>query len=180
MVHSYGMCGATAGDWVYKSTVSCGRGEHHGSAAAVADFKVAPTWNIADLIDKHRPNLVIVEAADAMAGYGSPDMPKAWIYEQVRALTGRLQAKNVACVWVGPVWGNEGSPYRKTVTRVREMSGFLAQTVAPCGYVDSTAFARPGEWPPTDGQHLTPTGYQAWGQGIVQAIAGARSRVAMR
>ena len=25
-VNSYGMCGTNAGDWVYKTTVSCGRG----------------------------------------------------------------------------------------------------------------------------------------------------------
>lgn len=179
-VHSYGMCGATAGDWVYKSTVSCGRGEHHDTAPPQADFKTAPTWNISDLIDKHHPNLVIIQSADAMAGYGSPDMPKAWIYDQVHGLTGRIKAKNVGCVWIGPIWGNEGPPYRKTVTRVKEMSDFLAQTVSPCGYVDSTAFAKPGEWPTTDGQHLTPSGYRAWGQDIAQAIVQVRSRLAQR
>lgn len=178
-VHSYGMCGATAGDWLYPTTVSCGHGEHHDRQAALYDGRQVPTWQLNDLIAKHHPNLIVIEAGDAMAGYGSPEMPKPWVYQQVRALVGRIQAQNIACVWVGPVYGNEGPPYRKSVMRVRELSQFLAQSVAPCNYVDSTAFAQPGQWPTTDGQHLTPAGYRAWGQYIAQAITQLRTRAAL-
>ena len=180
-VHSYGMCGASAGDWIYKTTVSCGRGEHHDKLPPVTDRNhVVPTWGLDDLIRQNHPNLIVVELADAMAGYGSPEMPKAWIYDQVRALTGRIKAQNIPCVWVGPIWGNEGPPYRKTVSRVTEMSQFLSQTVAPCHYIDSTRFARPGQWPTTDGQHLTETGYREWGQDITNAIAQLRAQNALR
>jgi len=180
IVHSYGMCGATAGDWLYPSTVSCGRGEHHESAAAIVDFKPAPTWNISDLIAKHHPNLVIIESADAMAGYGSAELPRPWIFDQVRALTGRIKASNISCTWVGPIWGREGPPYNKTATRVKEMSDFLATSVSPCAYIDSTAFSRPGEWQTTDGQHLTQPGYRLWGKDIAEAISRGKTQVASR
>jgi hypothetical protein len=179
IVHSYGMCGASADAWINKTTVSCGRGERHEKAAPITDSgKQAYTWTINELLAKHHPNLVIVESADAMAGYGSAQMPKPWIYEQVRALSGRIKADNAACVWVGPIWGNANSPYHKDEARVQEMSQFLAQSVAPCSYVDSTRFAKPGEWPTTDGQHLTPAGYRSWGQDIADAVVRLKGQVA--
>src|ERR1700732_3809655 len=82
-VHSYGMCGASADAWLQKTTVSCGRAERHDKGAPIADTgKQDYTWTINDLIAKHHPNLVIVEAADAMGGYGSPQLAKGWIFAQ--------------------------------------------------------------------------------------------------
>jgi hypothetical protein len=179
-VSSYGMCGASAGDWIYKTTVSCGRGEHHGNQPPVFESnKVVPTWSLNDLIQQNHPNLVVVELADAMAAYGA-EFPRPWIYDQVRALTGRIKADNIACVWVGPIWGNPGPPYFKTEARVKEMSDFLAQNVAPCRYIDSTAFASPGQWPTTDGQHLTASGYRAWGADIAAAIVRLKGESTLR
>jgi lysophospholipase L1-like esterase len=105
-----------------------------------------------------------------MAGYGSPEMPKAWIYDQTHALATRIKAANAACVWVGPVYGDVNSPYHKSDERVRELSQFLSQSVAPCLYIDSLQFARPHEWPTTDGQHLTTSGYRVWGADIANAV----------
>ena len=106
-----------------------------------------------------------------MAGYGQPTLPQSWIYGKVRALTTAIKAQNVACIWVGPPWGSEGSSYMKTYTRVKEMSEFLSKAVAPCTYIDSTAFSRQGEWPTIDGQHLTASGFRAWGKDIADSIA---------
>jgi hypothetical protein len=178
-VHSYGMCGAAAGDWLYPTTVACGHGEHHDRQPPMFDTKKAATWQLGELIAKHHPNLIVIESADAMAGYGSPEMPKPWIYEQVRAFVGKVKAQNISCMWVGPVFGNDGPPYHKSVTRVRELSQFLSQSVAPCTYIDSTTFARPGEWPTPDGQHLTPAGYKLWGQDIAQAITRLRTQAGL-
>ncbi len=180
-VHSYGMCGASADAWLQRTTVSCGRAERHDKAAPVADIgKQNYTWQINDLIAKHHPNLVIVEAADAMGGYGSPQLPKAWIYEQTHALAGRIASSGAACIWVGPVYGEVNSPYHKANDRVQELSQFLSQSVAPCRYVDSTRFAQPGQWPTTDGQHLTSAGYKAWGQGIANAVIQLRAQLALK
>lgn len=174
-VDSYGMCGANAGDWVYPTTVSCGRAERHGKAGPNIDRKSGvPTYTIDALIAKHHPNLIVIEMGDTMAGYGQRDFPRAWIYQQVHALTGRIAAQNIACTWVGPPWGNEGSSYHKTYARVKEMSEFLATAVAPCSFIDSTQFAKQGEWPTIDGQHLTSSGYRAWGKDI----AGSLDRLA--
>jgi hypothetical protein len=180
-VQTYGMCGASADAWMQRTTVTCGTAERHDrNPPIITKDKQEYTWTINDLLQKHHPNLVIVEAADAMAGYDSPQMPRAWIYEQVHMLTTRIRAANAACVWVGPIWGSPNSGYNKTDARVKEMSDFLSQSVSPCLYVDSTQFARPGQWPTTDGQHLTPSGYRTWGADITGAVVRLKEQNALR
>jgi len=181
-VDSYGMCGANADAWLEKTTVSCGRAERHDNQPTQAsNGKQEYTWQIVDLLAKHHPNLVIVESADAMAGYGSPQMPKPWIFDQTHALATRIKASGAACVWVGPVYGDVNSPYHKADDRVRELSQFLSQSVAPCVYIDSLKFVtNPREWPTTDGQHLTATGYRAWGADIANAVVNLKSQNMLR
>src|ERR1700733_722760 len=180
-VDTYGMCGANAGDWVYPTTVSCGRAERHDKEAPIVDRKASiPTWTIGDLITKTHPNLVVIEMGDTMAGYGQHDFPQGWIYQQVHALTERVAAQNIPCVWVGPPWGSEGSTYHKTFDRVKQMSEFLATAVAPCKFIDSTQFSKPGDWPTTDGQHLTSSGYRAWGQDITNSLDQMAPQLARR
>jgi hypothetical protein len=169
VVNTYGMCGTNAAVWIYRVTAPCGV-ERHGTGGAIYNRKVAPTWVLSDLIAQNHPNLVVVELADAMAGYDKPELPKPWIYDQVRELVGRITSQNISCVWIGPTWGNPESSYHKTVTRVKEMSDFLSEIVAPCGFVDSTKFAQPGEWRTVDGQHLTTASYRKWGTNIAEAV----------
>jgi hypothetical protein len=170
-VDTYGMCGANAGDWVYPTTVQCGKAERIGKEAPVIDRAAStPTYQIGALIDKTHPNLIVIEMGDTMAGYGQKAFPQAWIYQQVHALTGRIAAQNIPCVWVGPPWGSEGTTFHKTFDRVKEMSEFLSTAVAPCKFIDSTQFTKPGEWPTIDGQHLTSSGYKAWGSDIAGAL----------
>lgn len=180
-VDSYGMCGASPDAWMERTTVSCGTGERHGNAATQAtNGKQEYTWQINDLLAKHHPNLVIVEAGDAMGGYGEPTLPRPWIYSQTHALVARIAAANAACAWVGPVYGNANSPYHKDDARVRELSQFLSESVAPCAYIDSTRFAQPGQWPTTDGQHLTTAGYRAWAADITSAVVGLKQQNLLR
>jgi hypothetical protein len=37
VVHSYGMCGASADAWLERTTVSCGRGERHDHGAPITE-----------------------------------------------------------------------------------------------------------------------------------------------
>ena len=165
------MCGANAGDWVYPGIVSCGKAERHGKEGPEINRTAgAPTYQIDPLIAKSHPNLIVVEMGDTMAGYGQHDFPRGWIYQQVHALTGRIAAANIPCVWVGPPWGSEGTSFHKTFSRVKEMSEFLATAVAPCRFIDSTQFSKEGEWPTIDGQHLTSAGYRAWGADITASL----------
>jgi hypothetical protein len=180
-VDTYGMCGANAADWVYPATVSCGRAERHGKEGPKIDRDASiPTYTIDSLIAKSHPNLVVIEMGDTMAGYGQHDFPQAWIYQQVHALTGRIAAQNIPCVWVGPPWGSEGSTFHKTFDRVKEMSTFLSTAVAPCRFIDSTQFSQPGQWPTIDGQHLTNAGYRAWGEDITRSLDQVVPQVAKR
>ena len=181
VVHSFGMCGASAGDWMYQTVIACGRGEHHDKAQpVVVKGQQVPTWNINALIDQVHPNLVIVESADAMAAYGQAELPKAWIYNQVHALTTRIKARSVPCVWVGPIWGNEAPPMQKTVARVKEMAQFLSQSVSPCTFIDSTGAAKPGELTAPDGEHLTASGYRVWGTYVAGQIVRLKSQNAWK
>ena len=171
IVHTYGACGANAGDWVYGTPGYCGQGERHEQSAPLFErTSKGKSWTVNELIERHRPNLIVVQMGDTMAGYGQSTLPQSWIYGKVRALTTALKAQDVACIWVGPPWGSEGSGYMKTHARVKEMSDFLAKSVAPCDYVDSTTFSKRGEWPTTDGQHLTTRGYRAWGASIAESV----------
>ncbi|HWB47596.1 MAG TPA: SGNH/GDSL hydrolase family protein [Stellaceae bacterium] len=181
-VHTYGMCGASPNAWLYKTTVSCGRAERHTtSPTRFASGKQEYTWQINDLLAQIHPNLVIVEAADAIGGYGDPQLPKGWIYDQVHALTTKIAAANAACVWVGPVYGDANSTYHKADDRVRALSEFLSKSVAPCAYVDSLKFvSNPRQWPTTDGQHLTPPGYRAWGADIAKAVVNLKAQNQLR
>ena len=52
----------------------------------------------------------------------------------------------------------------------KQVSAFLGSNVAPCAYIDSTQFSTPGQWPTTDGQHYTNTGYKAWGDAIAKQL----------
>jgi hypothetical protein len=171
-VHSYGACGASPDVWLSPTTVACGVAERHDTGPTIADYSGKPVANrsLNELVQKYHPNLVIAEMGDAVAGYGASQMAKPWVYDQVHALAGRIAAAGASCVWVGPAWGAVNGSYFKTDARVREVSDFLAQSVAPCVFIDSTTFSRPGEWKTTDGQHLTAPGYRQWGTDIANAV----------
>ena len=174
-VHSYFMCGATAGDWVYPSQVAswagCGKGEHQGRDPVVLDTqKLMPTYQLNTLIGQWHPNLIVVELGDGMGKYGASDVDRGWIVDQVHVLTGKIASSGVACDWVGPTWGQDRAPYNKTDGEVKALNQVLSGAVAPCRYIDSTVFARPGEWPTIDGSHLVPDGYRKWSTDIAQAI----------
>lgn len=185
MVYSYGICGAPAGDWMKTARAKCngtgGTAERAGNGvvrerqAEAAIMKPLP-----DLLAKHHPNLIVVVNGDTMASYDKPVLPKAWVRDQVKTLTDGIQAAGLKCVWVGPAWGTEGGDNGKSYPRVREMSAFLADNVAPCIYIDSLKMSRPGEWAPIphgtdhfDGQHFMKEGYQAWGRAITNEIVSS-------
>ncbi len=172
VVHSYGVCGAAARDWVYPGPIMCGRGErHNGDPARMGTHRSLHGWSLADLIGQYHPNMVVVELGDTMAGYGvTPTLPRELIFDQVQLLLGPIKARQLPCVWIGPPWGTDGGQYKKTVARVKELSDYLAQIVTPCRYVNSLAFSRPGQWPTRDGLHLTNEAYQSWDNDIVRSI----------
>lgn len=181
VVHSYGMCGATAQDWLSKATLACGRGERHDKGPVQIDFKnVLPTYSLNDLVAQVHPNLIIVELGDVMEGYSSSATPDtAWIHSQVGTLTGKIAAAHLPCIWVGPTWGEDKPSYNKTEAGTRQIAGLLSKSVAPCSYVDSTTFSRPGEWPTKDGSHLLPDGYRHWGHDITDAVVRLKEQGAL-
>jgi hypothetical protein len=171
IVHSYGVCGSQPYDWVAQTELPCGRAERHNADEPVIDKSPkVKTWSLEQLIAQHRPDLLIVELGDNMAGYGVlPDLPKEWISVQTAQMLKPIAARHVPCIWVGPPWGTEGGPSNKTFARVQDLSDYLANIVYPCRYVDSLRFSQPGQWATYDGEHLTPDSYKLWGNDIANA-----------
>ena len=172
LVYSVGACGASAGDWLKKTPVSCGAWST-GNGEVVRKGRVASTTHIKELIAADKPDVVVIIIGDTMASYGKP-FSQAWAWENVTNLTKEIASTKTKCVWVGPPWGDDGGRYGnkfgKTENRVQFMSNFLANNVSPCTYIDSLKFSKPKQWPTLDGQHFTLAGYQAWGSAITQSI----------
>jgi len=176
-VNTYGMCGAMAADWLTKTTTQC-FAERHDKSAAIVKNQSAPTWLLTDLIAQNHPNLVVIELGDNMAGYGTlPALPRQFITDQVNEILAPIKARKLPCVWIGPPWGGDTMLYHKSEERVRELSQFLAQAVAPCAYIDTTSFARPGEWATADGEHLTQPSYRKWSLDIASAIVRLKGNI---
>ncbi len=169
VVYSYAVCGATPQDWIAPSVTSCGTGEHQDKAPVVMTQGSRPTWNINNLIAQHHPNLIVVELGGTMAGYGE-QLELPWVHQQVNGLTSRIAASKISCVWVGPTWGGDKGPYHNSVAGVQQLTQVLSTSVAPCNYIDSTAFSRPGDWQTRDGGHLEPDGYRKWATAINSSI----------
>lgn len=169
-VHTIGVCGTNAGDWLKASQGTCGAAERVGSEKVKLLPRTSSTTPIGDLLAREKPDLLVVVMGDAMAGYDKPVFPKAWTWQHVTALTKAVAQTGTACVWVGPAWGTEGGKYQKTFERVKLMSSFLESNVAPCEYIDSLTFSKPGQWATTDGQHFTASGYKAWGTAAANAL----------
>lgn len=170
-VHTLGVCGAQAGDWLKVSPGgSCGGAERRGSEKAVVLRGQASTKPIGELIASEKPDLVLVVLGDTMAAYDKPALQRAWVWQQTTKLVQAISATGTQCAWVGPNWGSEGGKYGKTYARVEQVSTLLASNVAPCSYIDSLKFSQKGQWATVDGQHLTAAGYRQWGQAISSAL----------
>ena len=170
-VVTYGACASVPGAWVVPRPVPCGTAVHIQDGPVQEDkAKTATTWAVGDLIHQYRPQVVVIGIGDTLADYYRRELPAPWIKEQVKTLVGAIAAEHVRCIWLGTSWGNEGGPLGKNFARVKAMSDLLAETVAPCDYVDSLTFSKPGEWPTFDGQHHTAAGYELWGAAAAAAI----------
>lgn len=170
-VHSIGICGAQAGDWLKVSPAgTCGGAERKGGGKAVVLRGKAATQPVAALIASEKPDLVLVVLGDTMAGYSQANFQRAWVWQQTTKLVKSIAGTGTQCAWIGPNWGSEGGKYGKTYARVEQISTLLSSNVAPCGYIDSLKLSKKGQWATVDGQHLTATGYKQWGAGIAGAL----------
>ncbi len=169
-VHTIGVCGSTPSEWLVATPGACGGAERKGKGKAVVLGKAAATVPIAQLLAADKPDLVMLVFGDTMAGYTKPSFPKTWAWQQTTSLVKAIGASGTKCLWVGPAWGSEGGKYGKSYARVELTSKFLASNTAPCHYIDSLAFSKPGQWATVDGQHFTAVGYQHWADAITKAV----------
>ena len=171
-VVTYGACATVPDSWVAPRPVSCGTAVRVGAGPVKEDkSKAATSWAVTDLIQQHHPQVVIVGIADTLAGYRQHELSASWVKQEVHALVEKIVAEKVACIWLGTTWGSEGGPLGKTFARVKELSEVLAVDVAPCSYIDSLQFSKPGDWATIDGQHHTPVAYELWGAAASKAVA---------
>ena len=164
-------CGAPSSVWTVSHVAPCGAAERTGNGPLRRNNGPnAKVPSFQELVARVKPNLIVVGAGDTMGGYPEGHLNPDWVGAQVASLTREIASAQIACVWVGPGWGTEGGPYFKTYAAVRLLNDFLSTHVAPCRYIDSLAFAKPGEWSTFDGQHYTQVGYAKWGRAIDEAI----------
>lgn len=169
-VYAYGACGASAGDWLTTKPVPCSGFRIDDGPVRERPADIARTQPIGTLIDKYHPNVIVLVIGDTMASYGTTPMPKSWIWQGVSSLTKEIKSHGTRCVWVGPAWGKAGGKYKKTDERVKEFSDYLSTLVAPCTYIDSLTFSKPGEWNTLDGEHFDKAGYEKWGKAITDTM----------
>jgi hypothetical protein len=171
-VNTFGVCGSVPGDWVVPGKAICGRGERHDAEPAqVSTDGKLPGWSLSALVARYKPNLLIVSLGENLAGYGlTPDLPRDYINDQVNQLMMPIKALKLPCIWIGPPWGQEGGYYKKSNTRVKALSDYLSQIVAPCHYVDSLPSAKPGQMATLDGVHLTPDATRLWDTYLMRSI----------
>jgi len=175
-VYSFGACGATPTDYLVSHKTDCGRASRlENGGQKLEEGAAVLVWNAKELIAKYNPNMLIIVVGDTLGAYRQSDFPKAWIWDEVSALTKVLKSANLACHWVGPPWGSEGGKFGKTFARVKQLSDYLSKTVSPCHYIDTTAMVKPGQWKSFDGQHLNNAGYKAWAAAITESIASPSS-----
>jgi hypothetical protein len=171
-VATYSACGSPPSIWLTVRVASCGTAQRIQSGPiaqqAGANAKTTP---VDQLVATNKPNMIMVAMADTIGGYTRAEMPRDEIQEQVTALTDKIRAMNIPCLWVGPSWGTEGGPFMKTFARVEELSKYMSTIVSPCVYVDSTKLAKPGQWPTFDGQHFSVEGYKAYGAALAQQMS---------
>ena len=137
-VETFGSCGMPAGAWVTPRPVACGVAQRVGNGPVQENrTPKAMSWSIDALIDRYKPNVVVVGIGDPMAGYNQKDMQQPLDQAERRSADRAHRSASPPCVWIGPGWGKEGGPYSKTFARVKEFSEYMATIVAPCAYVDS-------------------------------------------
>jgi hypothetical protein len=170
-VTSHGACGARASVWAYSGAATCGLATRSQFGPIKVDQSPsARVPTVTQLANEVHPNLIIISLGDTMAYYPAASMPVDAVRADITALTSKLAALNTPCIWVGPGWGSEGGPAFKTFARTQQMDELLAQSVAPCQFINTIALARPGEWPTYDGMHYTVPGYQKWAFAIDAAV----------
>jgi len=169
-VHSIGVCGSEPSQWLMESNGLCGGAERaFNSPIQLSLGKSAKTKPIGDLVAQDKPDVVVVIMGDTLGKY-KEQMIKFNVATEVKILSKKIAELNKPCLWVGPPWGNDGYMTGKTHTRVKELNDVLANSVAPCKYIDSLKMSKPDEWQTTDGQHFTPEYYKEWSKKIVENI----------
>ncbi|EFG83225.1 SGNH/GDSL hydrolase family protein [Novacetimonas hansenii] len=177
-VVTYGVCSATAADWVVPNPNNgCGATQRIGDEPVRApDMKPVAPPEVTGLIAKWHPNAIMVILGDTMGAYGQDTVSASWVEEQVKTLTYAIG--KTACLWVGPTWGQYSPRYGKSDQRASTLAALLKADVAPtCTYVDGTQLMAKGSVNTTDGIHATAASYRAWGDAIVRATLPDLERI---
>ena len=140
-VDSYGMCGANPDAWLEKTTVSCGRAERHGAAADPGGKRKAGIYLANQRFAQQAPP----QHGDRRGGRRDGRLRLAATTEGVDLRSVARAGDAHQCGGCFLRLGGAGlrrvnSPYHKADDRVRELSEFLSQSVAPCVYVDLLKF----------------------------------------
>ncbi|MBY0518521.1 MAG: hypothetical protein K2P81_16535 [Bacteriovoracaceae bacterium] len=91
---SYASCGSIAQWWVTGKSTPCGYWEHQGHQAAIS-LKTGPTPIFSDLLQKHKPSVVVVELSGNYMGYSD-----SFSVDDMRAMAQKIKAIGAKCLWI--------------------------------------------------------------------------------
>ena len=79
-VHTMGVCGAVPTDWIKPTAGTCGKAERVNIENATFSFgQTAKTVPIAELMQKDKPDLIIVVMGDTLASYDKNTFQGSWV-----------------------------------------------------------------------------------------------------
>jgi hypothetical protein len=171
-VHSIGVCGTSPSQWTVVAKGTCGGADRVNSGPI--NLKIASkalTTPISELIKVEKPNLLMIVLGDTLAEYSNAEsLSLLWVGAELAQMNRAVALSKVRCVWIGPSWGEEGFPSRKTFARVSQVSDLIEKRVGSCTYINSLKMSKPGEWLTMDGIHYRNQYYQQWGSKIVEVL----------
>jgi hypothetical protein len=177
-MHTIGICGSFPSAWVKEGKGICGSAER----LSIGPIKInigesAKNHNLNQLIKAETPKVLIIVMGDTLANYSGPNLSIPFVKMEVNHITAVVKESKINCFWIGPSWGTEGGPSKKTHKRVEQISNLLSESVKPCKYIDSLKMFSPNQLATVDGQHYTSTGYDLWGKQLFQVLSKEISHI---
>ena len=150
---------------------------------------------LSTMLNKDKPDVLIVELADNFADYRESAPSDAFVKNNIQKILGQIQASNSKpseCFWVGPTWTDwvdeNGLPvdnrkstkegkkigtfYKKSTLRAQQVASLIKNEISgKCTFIDSLKILDKTEVKTSDGIHCNQASGTLWGQEAYKEIA---------
>ena len=78
-VHSVGVCGSRPSSWIEPKNGTCGKAERIGTGPPkLSIMRAGKTTSIKELVEKDKPDMVIIIMGDTLGNYDKKDFDRKW------------------------------------------------------------------------------------------------------